>query len=177
VSDAVTAYIALGANLGDRAANLQAAVDGLHRLAGVTVAAASPVYETRAHTLGSDPQPDYLNAVAAARVRITPEALLDACLRLEQRLGRTRAADARWAPRLIDLDLLLYGQVVRHVPGLHIPHPRLAERRFVLQPLYDLAPNLFVPAPFDATVAAMLDRCPDSDVPRRTAFILDVPRA
>ena len=163
---ATTAYIALGANLGDRLGALRAAVQGLSEHPAITVGAVSAVYETAAHTLSeSEEQPPYLNAVVEICTRLGPSALLAVLHALEARAGRQRRR--RWAPRHLDLDLLLYGQITLGEPGLVVPHPRLAERRFVLQPLADLAPNLHVPAPFDSTVAALLARCPDTDRPRR----------
>ena len=162
-------FIGLGSNLGDRIGHLRTAVHRLGALSGVRVVQASPVYETEPHTLGGAPQPLYLNAAVELATTLAPEALLAHCHRLEAAAGRQPGP--RWAPRPLDLDLLLYGSEERQdgsVPVL--PHPRLGERRFVLQPLADLAPNLLVPAPFRATVAELLARCPDPDVPVRTDY-------
>lgn len=159
---ATVAYIALGANLGDRPAALQAAVHGLAAHDKVEGIRASPVYEAEAHTLTPDDvQPPYLNAVVEVITTLTPEALLAYCRRLEQAAGRTRGR--AWAPRTLDLDLLAFGSWKRHTPGLNLPHLRLGVRRFVLQPWADLAPNFYVPTPYDATVADLLRRCPDAD--------------
>ena len=161
-------FVALGANLGDRAAQLRAAVAALDA-AGVPVLAASPVYASPAHTLDGAPQPPYLNAVVEVAPALGPEALLAVLHEVERRAGRTRRA--RWAPRTLDLDLLLYGAEVRDAGGFVLPHPRMAERRFVLRPLADLAPDLPVP-PAGATVAALLARCPDPGPLTRTAHAL-----
>ncbi len=165
------AYVALGSNLGDRFGFLQYALDALGAVAGLTLGAASPVYESPAHTRTPDEvQPPYLNAVVRLRSALSPEELLMACLVIEAAAGRRRTR--RWAPRTLDLDLLLYGTWTRATPGLTLPHPRLGDRRFVLQPLADLAPNLIVPAPYDSTVADLLARCPDPGRPHRTPLLL-----
>jgi 2-amino-4-hydroxy-6-hydroxymethyldihydropteridine diphosphokinase len=156
------AFVALGSNLGDRAAGLRAAVRGLDAHPHVRVTATSPVYESAAHTLRPDEaQPSYLNAVVRLRTTLAPEALMAALLRLERLAGRDRSAARRWAARTLDLDLLLFGDLTCKTPALTVPHPRLGARRFVLRPLADLAPNLRVPPPYDTTVRALLARCPD----------------
>lgn len=133
-----TAYVALGTNLGDRAAQLRAAAEELERLA--PVAARSRIYACPA--VGGPPgQPDYLNAVVALRAGAwlgREEALLAELLGIEARLGRLRRE--RWGPRLIDLDLLDVAGAVRLGGPLRLPHPRLEERAFVLAPLLDVAP-------------------------------------
>ena len=164
---ATLAYIALGANLGNRIGALRAAVEGLEAHPEIEVVRASPVYETEAHTLTPDEgQPPYLNAVVEVGTTLSPEALLAYCHDLERAAGRQRRL--RWRPRTLDLDLLVYGQQVHQALGLVLPHPHLGRRRFVLQPWADLAPNLYVPPPFEASVADLLRRCPDADVPART---------
>lgn len=168
---AVEAYVALGANVGDRAGAMRRALAALGRTPGVRVVAASPVYETAAHVLPGAPEaPDFLNAVARLRVTLEPDALLRALLEAEAAEGRVRTA--RWAPRPLDLDLLVYGDVVLATSALTLPHPRLAGRRFVLAPLSDLAPNLRVPAPFSASVSELLARCPDASRLIRTDLAL-----
>lgn len=130
------AYIGLGANLGEREETIRAAVA---KLPGVV--AVSPLRET--DPVGVTDQPRFLNGVAALETELAPRELLDVLLAIERRLGRERRE--RWGPRTIDLDLLLYGDEVIDEDGLKIPHPRLHERRFVLEPLADLAPQLVVP--------------------------------
>lgn len=165
------AYVGLGSNLGDRLAHLRGAVAALRDLPGGQDVAVSPVYESPAHRLpGQAPAGDYLNAVAALDTPLAPEALLDALLTIEAARGRTRPVP--WAPRTLDLDLLLWGDAVVDTPRLVLPHPRLALRRFVLAPLADLAPDLAVPT-LAATVAELLARCPDPGPCVRTAWTLD----
>ena len=140
-------YLGLGSNQGDRLASLRAARE---RLDGppaggrrLRVVAASPVYETEPQG-DVTAQPDFLNACLAVETTLGPEALLDACKAVERALGRERTG-ARFGPRTIDLDLLLYGSETIEEPGLTVPHPRLAERRFVLEPLAELDPALELP--------------------------------
>ena len=148
------AYIGLGANLGDRRAALDAALAALGARAGVEVVAVSRVRET--DPWGPVEQPLFLNAAAALDTTLSPRELLDALLAVERDLGRTRDG-RRWGPRTIDLDLLLYGSDQIDEPGLAVPHPRLAERLFVLEPLYDLDPALVVPGAGElATLLARL---------------------
>lgn len=163
------AAIALGANLGNRIGQLRAAVAALDAHPDVTVTACSPVYESEAHTLDGTPQPAYLNAVATAQTSLDPEALLDVLLAVEREAGRTR--DQRWAPRTLDLDLVLYDDLDLATARLTVPHPRLDVRRFVLQPLADLVPDRVVPR-WNATVAALLAACPDQAALQRTALVL-----
>lgn len=167
------AFIALGANLGDRAANLRNAVQDLDAHPQVDVVRTSPVYETAAHTLTpGETQPPYLNAVVLVDTTLSPRALLAYCHDLERRAGRDRRREPRWAARTLDLDLLVYDDETCATPSLTLPHPRLSERRFVLVPLADLAPEIRIPPPFDATVATLLARCPDPDVPVRVGSLL-----
>jgi 2-amino-4-hydroxy-6-hydroxymethyldihydropteridine diphosphokinase len=133
----VTAYLGLGSNLGDRETLLAAALDRLEG-AGVRVRARSPLYETVAVAI--DPQPPYLNAAARVETTLPPDELLGLGLAIERGLGRVRPAGAVGpAPRLIDVDLLLYGDAVLDRPALVVPHPRLLERAFVRIPLADVA--------------------------------------
>jgi 2-amino-4-hydroxy-6-hydroxymethyldihydropteridine diphosphokinase len=152
----VRAYLAFGANLGDRANAIQ---ESLVRLAaaGVEVDVLSPLYETDAVT--PDPQPPYLNAVARVVTALDPHALLDLCLRTEAGLGRVRPANRPQAARLIDIDLLLYGDaVIRDPPSLIVPHPRLLERPFVRIPLANVAePGLVHPVTGERLDAAAPD--------------------
>jgi 2-amino-4-hydroxy-6-hydroxymethyldihydropteridine diphosphokinase len=132
-------YLALGSNLGDRLVNLQAAQAAL--LPSVRLLTASPVYETP--PWGYLDQPAFLNQVLEAETNLSPEDLLDFLKRLEVELGRQPGA--RYGPRLIDLDILFYDDLVLQSPRLTIPHPYLHERAFVLVPLADLAPGLYHP--------------------------------
>ena len=162
-------YLAIGANLGDRIGAMRQALQGLRARRDLALAGASPVYETRAHTLfPHKKQPLYLNAVIEVRTTLDAEGLLGACRRLEQAAGREQRD--RWMPRTLDMDILMLGEEERRAPGLTLPHPRLGQRRFVLQPWADLSPLRHVPPPFDATVADLLRRCPDADVCVRTAL-------
>lgn len=142
--DAV-AYIGLGSNLGDRLSALRAAVQALHVTAGVHVDlkhGVSSVYETSPVDV-ADSQPAYLNAVVRVHTVLSPRDLLDSLLGIETSLGRVRGAPA--AARIIDMDLLLYDELHIHEPGLTIPHPRMHVRRFVLEPMAEIAPGLIHP--------------------------------
>jgi 2-amino-4-hydroxy-6-hydroxymethyldihydropteridine diphosphokinase len=145
------AYVGLGSNLGDREAMLQAALARLAAEPGISVLAVSPFQETE--PVGYLDQPRFLNAAAALETDLSARDLLDRLLSVERGLGRTREGP-RFGPRMIDLDLLLYGDEVIDEPGLTVPHPRLHERRFVLEPLFALDPGLFVP--LRGPVAALL---------------------
>jgi 2-amino-4-hydroxy-6-hydroxymethyldihydropteridine diphosphokinase len=136
------AYVGLGANLGDREATLRAAVAGLGAIEGVRVAAVSSFRET--DPVGYLDQPRFLNGAAAVDTTLRPRELLNALLAVERSLGRTREGP-RFGPRTIDLDLLLYGDESVDEPGLRVPHPRLQERAFALEPLAELDPGLVVP--------------------------------
>lgn len=151
-----TVYLGLGSNLGDRLGMLQRAVDALRVLAGVTVTRCSPVYET--DPWGKTDQDRFLNCVAEIRTRLDPATLLDAVLGIERALGRERGE--RNGPRSIDVDILLYGLEVVDRPGLRIPHPFLAERNFVLQPLRDLAGGQAHPV-LGLSIEELARRCPD----------------
>jgi len=164
-----TAYFGLGSNEGERHTHLQAAVEGLQETTEVGVEAASPVYETEAHTTTPDEtQPAFLNAVLEVTVACRAERLLTRAHALERVEGRVRPAPERWAPRPLDIDLLAVGPRTRQTDRLTLPHPRLGDRRFVLRPWADLAPDFTVPPPFDASVRALLEACPDDTAVRRT---------
>jgi 2-amino-4-hydroxy-6-hydroxymethyldihydropteridine diphosphokinase len=135
------AYLGLGSNLGDRAAHLQFALDGLATGAGAVVAV-SPVYETE--PVGGPPQPDYLNAVVALDTELDARSLLGVAKALEGQAGRDLDGGPRWSPRPLDIDILLLGDVRVSEPDLVVPHPRIHQRAFVLAPLADLAPELVV---------------------------------
>jgi 2-amino-4-hydroxy-6-hydroxymethyldihydropteridine diphosphokinase len=134
-------YVSLGSNLGDREGSLR---DALVRLGDLGTLRSSSIRETE--PVGVTDQPKFLNAVAQLRPDgLGPRELLERLLQIERELGRDRTQEERWGPRTIDLDLLLYGDEVIDEPGLTLPHPRLAERRFVLEPLHELAPDLVLP--------------------------------
>lgn len=151
-------FVALGSNLGDRPTNLSEAVTRMRRLAGTEVLGVAPVLETPAMLPVEDPtpQPAYLNTVAELTTTLEPLPLLRALKQLEKDLGRV--VTTRWAPRVIDLDLVLYGERVVNTDELVLPHPGLSTRRFVLEPLIQLAPGLVHPVtglPFTVTVRTL----------------------
>ena len=148
------AFLGLGSNLGDREALLRAAVQALAAIDGVTVTACSPIFETP--PWGPVAQGPYLNACIAVDCALPPRALLELGLAIERRHGRERAV--RWGPRTLDIDLLAYGMAAIDEPGLVVPHPRMAERAFVLVPLSRIAPNLLVGGIPIGDVLAGLDR-------------------
>jgi 2-amino-4-hydroxy-6-hydroxymethyldihydropteridine diphosphokinase len=148
----VTAYVALGSNLGDRAAHLAAALAALADLPGTHLLSVSATYETA--PVGPAGQQNYFNAVAALATSLAPLALLDHLLAIEQAQGRVRRE--RWGPRTLDLDLLIHGSTALDDPRLTLPHPRMLERAFVLVPLADVAPNLILAGlPVSAHLAAL----------------------
>lgn len=128
------AFVALGSNIGDRNASLEIARERLAALPGTTVAAASAIEETE--PLGPVPQGMYLNQMVLLRTELTPRELLDACLRIEMEAGRERRK--RWGPRVLDLDIVRYGEREVREPGLTIPHPELLKRPFWLRELAEL---------------------------------------
>jgi 2-amino-4-hydroxy-6-hydroxymethyldihydropteridine diphosphokinase len=138
-----TAFVAAGSNLGDRRALITSAVDALARHEAIAVTAVSAIIETA--PIGQPAQGPYLNAVIALETSLKPHELLRACQQIEAAHGRNRAAEQRWGPRRLDLDLLLYGDAVIDEPALVLPHPRMHERSFVLDPLAELAPALVHP--------------------------------
>lgn len=149
-STSVVAAIALGSNLGDREAALNSALAALRRLEGVEVLAVSRFHETE--PVGPALQGRFLNAAALLRTTLPPRHLLAAMLDIERAAGRERTE--KWGPRTLDLDLLVYGEFRIDEPGLTVPHPRLAERAFVLEPLAEVAPAMDVPGA--GTVAELL---------------------
>ena len=153
----VLVYIGLGANLGRREESIREALRRVQAVPGLQVAAVSGLWRTEPRMILD--QPEFLNACAGLRCRLGPRALLEALLDIERAMGRLREVDK--GPRRIDLDVLLYGQEVIEEEGLQIPHPGLAERRFVLAPLAELAPQARHPR-LGASVAELLQRCPDT---------------
>ncbi len=151
-----TALIGLGSNIEPRQAHLDKAREALLATPGIEVVAMSSIRETTPVGPVTD-QPAFLNAALELLTTLSPRVLLELLLDIERMFGRDRVADRRWGPRTLDLDLLMYGELVIDDPGLMVPHPRLTERRFVLEPLADLVPDLIVPGT-GATVAEHLGR-------------------
>jgi len=151
----VRAFVGLGSNLGDREATLVRAVEELGRLPETEVVAVSRFRDTA--PVGYVDQPRFLNGAAELATGLAAPALLAELLRIERELGRDRRSVPPQGPRTLDLDLLLYGEEEIRRPGLEVPHPRLHERAFVLEPLFDLDPGLFVPSkgPVRTLIAAL----------------------
>jgi len=158
-----TVYLGLGSNLGDRAAQLEQAIAGL-ATAGITPVRCSSFYATE--PVGFAPQHWFLNAVVEAETELMPRQLLRATQGVERSLGRRRTVPS--GPRTVDIDILLYGGTVVSMPDLEIPHPRMAERRFVLVPLREIAPTLHHPT-LRRTVAELLAATSDCSEVRRWA--------
>lgn len=156
-----TIYLSAGTNLGDRESNLQEAIASLNRYRAV-VRKVSSIYETE--PVGFRDQPWFLNIAIEAGTELTPLALLDCCQEIEQVHGRVRTFAN--APRTIDLDILLYDDLVVSTSRLTLPHPRMAQRKFVLAPLAELAPNVVHPS-LKQSIRALLDKCQDRSQVRK----------
>jgi len=156
MSDVTRAYVGLGGNLGDAVTTLRLVLDTLQTMPGIHACTSSPFYRTAPIDSSG---PDYVNAVAAIDTTLEPLSLLDTLQSLENQHGRERPY--RNAPRTLDLDLLLYGDLILDTPRLTVPHPRMQERAFVLAPLHDLAPDLVIPA---GPVASLLADLPDQGI-------------
>jgi len=154
------AYVALGANLGDPVATVKQAVEALKMLPRSRLLAASSLYRTA--PVGLKDQPDFINAVIALETELTPAALLDELFVIEARFGRQRSV--RNAPRTLDLDLLLHGDVRSDNPAITLPHPRMHERAFVLAPLAEIAPTLTIPG--HGAISALRESCVDQNICR-----------
>jgi len=148
-------YLATGSNLGDKAANLSAALALIEKLVGNLVAV-SGIYRTAAW--GIEDQPEFLNQALAVDTVLNPETLLATVLDIEHKMGRERGI--RWGERLIDIDVLFYGNLVYQTQRLTIPHPFIQERNFVLQPLMDIAPDLVHPV-LHKTIRELADESQD----------------
>lgn len=138
----VTAYIGLGANLGDREANINRALVEIARSAGCKLTRVSSIYETE--PVGFRDQPDFLNAVAEIETDLRPRELMAVLSEIERRIGRKEIF--KWGPRIVDLDILLYGDQSLKEDNLEIPHPEMRQRAFVLTPLAEIAPQVRHPA-------------------------------
>jgi 2-amino-4-hydroxy-6-hydroxymethyldihydropteridine diphosphokinase len=160
MSERAKAFVALGANLGEREAQIERALRSL-ATRGTSIRSRSSLYLTE--PVGGPPQGSFLNAAAELDTDLSPEALLEACLSVERAMGRVRTV--KDGPRTIDLDLLLYGAERRDAGGLVLPHPRMHLRRFVLVPLAEIAPAAVHPV-FGLTVSELLARCPDRSAVR-----------
>ncbi len=151
----VPAYVGLGSNLGDPARQVGEAIERLSDVPESRLVASSHLY--RSQPMGRPDQPDFVNAVACLLTALSARSLLEALLEIETAAGRRRNGE-RWGPRVLDLDLLLYGQRKIDEPGLRVPHPGIAERNFVLFPLREIAPYAHVPEV--GTVAGLAARFP-----------------
>lgn len=151
----IRAFIGLGSNLGDSESQLLRAFDELDTLPSTRLVARSSLY--RSAPLGYTDQPDFTNAVAEIETGLSPRQLLETLLDMEHRHGRVR--DFLNGPRTLDLDILLYGSLMVHEPGLTLPHPRIGDRAFVLRPLLEIAPDCVVPGVGPA--AGLLYHCED----------------
>lgn len=160
MKSAVIAYIGLGGNVGMVAETLRQATLALDALPGTAVQASSSLYRTPAW--GLEQQPDFVNGVVALETTLTAQQLLQALLGIELQFGRDRDAGARWGPRTLDLDLLLYADAVLDQPGLRVPHPHLHERAFALVPLLQIAPDILIPGQGPARDA--LSRLESADI-------------
>ena len=163
------AVLALGSNQGDRLATLQGAVDALAATPGLTVVAVSPVYET--DPVGGPEQPDYLNAVVLVEGDLLPRALLERSLAVEETFARVR--EVRWGPRTLDVDVVAVGDLRVDEPDLLVPHPRAADRAFVLVPWLDVDPAAELPG--RGRVDDLLSAVDRSGVRRRDDLVLEVP--
>ncbi len=137
----IRCFLGLGANLEDKEASLKTAISFLEREKNIQVRRVAPFYRTA--PWGYTDQDWFINTVVEIETSLSPQQLLNVLLAIEEKMGRVRGA--RWGPRVIDLDLLLYGDAVLDEPNLIVPHPRMAARAFVLAPLADLAPDLVIP--------------------------------
>ena len=156
------AYIGVGSNLDDPAAQVRTALNAIGELPDTRLVAVSALYANP--PMGPQDQPDYVNAVAGVLTTVPPHEFLQRLQGLEQELGRVRTEGDKWGPRVIDLDLLIYSVRVIDEQGLNLPHPGISERNFVLFPLCDIAPSLVVPG--QGTVSLLARKTGDAGLVR-----------
>jgi len=149
-------FLGLGSNVGDRLSYLRQSVEALDAVAGVVVHTCSSIYETE--PWGQENQPSFLNQIIEIYTDLDANVLLQHCRNIEKKLGRKKGN--KWGSRIIDLDILLYGQMTMRTDTLQIPHPQLANRRFVLEPLAEIDASVIVPE-VNKTVDILLKQCPD----------------
>ncbi len=164
---AVTAYLGLGSNMGDRFLNLRETLRKLKNATGLKIGRTSPVYETE--PVGGPHQPKYLNMVVEIVTDLEVKKLLKVCQEIEKEMGRVRTE--RWGPRDIDIDILIYGDLVSSTKELTIPHPLFHEREFMLRPMADIAPDLQHPV-LDLSISQLLDGVEESGVKKMSALKL-----
>jgi 2-amino-4-hydroxy-6-hydroxymethyldihydropteridine diphosphokinase len=165
------AYVALGANLGNPAETVSAAIEALAAIPGTRIVAVSSLYRTA--PVGLKNQPDFINAVAALEAALTPQQLLDALFEIEARFGRQRSIPN--AARTLDLDLLLHGATTLAEAQLTLPHPRMHQRAFVLAPLLEISPDCLIPGL--GAAQALFDACRDQQIVRLARLAPIVPFA
>jgi 2-amino-4-hydroxy-6-hydroxymethyldihydropteridine diphosphokinase len=158
IAEVVRSALALGSNIGDSVTTLEAATQALTAIPGIELEAKSSWYRTKAV---GPPQPDYINACIILQVKMSPQELLDTLLATEQKFGRVRRE--RWGARSLDLDILLYDDLILDTPNLQIPHPRMHERAFVLVPLVEIAPDWIEPVS-GLTIKQLVKKVDCSDV-------------
>ncbi len=166
------AFIALGSNIEPRFRTMVAALHLLERSTDISVNRVSSVFLSEAHTQDGSVQKDYLNAVALVDTRLDAQALLDRCLKIEHMLGRNRRDAQRWAPRRIDLDILLHSDGKVESDNLKIPHPRMGNRSFVLRPLAELVDGHHFFRDLGETMSGLLERCSDTGKTVKTVAVL-----
>jgi len=158
MDDGVISFLGIGSNVGNPASNCDAAVKRISDIDGIRALRCSSLYKTQ--PVGFEEQDWFVNGVIEIRTRLRPRALMKAVHRVEDEMGRLRGE--KWGPRIIDIDILLYGQVVMEEKGLVVPHSELHKRRFVLVPLNEIAPCAIHPA-FGISVKGLLDRLQDEN--------------
>ena len=155
-----SSFIGLGSNLAKPQTQISQAITEMAQLPDTTLLQQSSLYRSTA--LGSEPQPDYLNAVIKLATTLSPQALLEALQAIEVQHGRIRKQ--RWEPRPLDLDILLYGNQLISTDALTVPHPEMKKRHFVLYPLAEIAPDIVIPGAENENLTQLLQRCPMAEL-------------